>query len=196
MCGKRNLLHWSMCGKRNLLHWSMCGKRNLLHWSMGGKRNHGTHPWAGKGYSHGCTETVWRWWVRRSSIGQATRLTSRWRWTGRCRCMYMYICTAMHSLRLKLCSIEYILVVVYVRLHIFISSLPLFKRPKKYRFYKSFLISKAIIWKCLYSLIRFLLYMRRQFLPLCMAAKCSAIGLKLSSSPYLRSARKQFPFYF
>ena len=23
---------------------------------MGGKRNHGTHPWAGKGYSHGCAD--------------------------------------------------------------------------------------------------------------------------------------------
>ena len=134
-----------MCGKRNLLHWSMCGKRNLLHWSMGGKRNHGTHPWAGKGYYHGCTETVWRWWVRSSSIGQATRLTSRWRWTGRCRCRYWYICTEIHSLRLKLCSVKYIVAVVYVRLHKFISSLPLFKHPKKYRFYKSFLISKATL---------------------------------------------------
>ena len=32
--------------------------------------------------------------------------------------------------------------VVYVRMHILISSLPLFKRPKKYRFHKSYLISK------------------------------------------------------
>ena len=77
----------------------MCGKRTLWHWSMGGKRNNGTHPWAGKGCYHGCTETVWRWLLRRSSIGQATKLTSRWRGTGRCRCRYRYICTAMHSLK-------------------------------------------------------------------------------------------------
>ena len=32
--------------------------------------------------------------MSRSSIGQATRLTSRWRWTGRWRCRYFYICTA------------------------------------------------------------------------------------------------------
>ena len=47
--------------------------------------------------------------------------------------------------QLKLCSVKYIVTVVYVRLHIFISSLPLFKHPKKHRFYKSFLISRAII---------------------------------------------------
>ena len=33
--------------------------------------------------------------------------------------------------------------VVYVRLHILISSLPLFKRPKKYRFHKKFLYIKG-----------------------------------------------------
>ena len=38
------------------------------------------------------------------------------------------------------------------------------------------------------------LYMRRQVLPLCMAAKVSALGLTLSSSPYLRSEREQFSF--
>ena len=64
---------------------------------------------------------------------------------GRCRCRYLYICTAMHRIRLKPCSVKYILSVVYIRLHIFISSLALHKCPKKYRFYKSFLISKAIM---------------------------------------------------
>ena len=80
---------------------------------------------------HGWTETLWRWWVRRSSLGQATRLTSRWRWKGRCRCRYLNLCT-VH------CSVKYIVAVVYVRLHILISSLPLFKSPKKYRFHKKF----------------------------------------------------------
>ena len=46
------------------------------------------------------------------------------------------------------------------------------------------------------QLLRCFLYMRRQFLPLCMVAKFSALGLILSFSPYLRSARKQFHFYF
>ena len=40
--------------------------------------------------------------------------------------------------RIALCSVKYIVAVVYVRLHILISSLPLFKSPKKYRFHKKF----------------------------------------------------------
>ena len=36
--------------------------------------------------------------------------------------------------------------------------------------------------------------MRRQDLPLCMAAKVSELGLTLSSSPYLRLDREQFSF--
>ena len=58
---------------------------------------------------------------------------------------------------------------------------------------------RCFAWLILFFLVlpstnKLTLYMRRQFLPLCMAAKISALGLILSSSPYLRSVRKQFPF--
>ena len=45
-------------------------------------------------------------------------------------------------------------------------------------------------------LIRFFLYVRRQFLPLCMAAKLSAQGLILSSSLIWDQRGNNFPFTF
>ena len=140
---------------------------------------------------HGWVKWWVRWWVRRSSIGQATRLTSRCSWTGRFR--YLYICTAIYRLSLKLCSVKYIVEVVYVKLHIFISQCLNVLKNTVFKKFPDLKGNKLKVYLCI--LLDFV-YVRTQFLPLCMAAKLSVLGLILSSSPIWDQQGNSFPFTF